>query len=242
VQVFFKPGLIEVRKRVILLAAATLMLSGCAETWESNPPGAAPGGMGLARDGAIVEGPDAVASVRMLPAHNARGPLPPYGSRGEAAAYEYGHGYNVGSGDRLTIKVAGEAELSGDYLVDGSGNISMPYVQNLPVAGKTTAEIEHLIVMRLKNGFLRDPKVSVQATTLRPFFILGEVTTAGSFGYQPGMTVQNAVAIAGGYSARADQGEVLLTRRTADGTATYKVPVTTQLYPGDIVYVRERWF
>jgi polysaccharide export outer membrane protein len=219
-----------------------LALSGCAETWDSNPPAAEAGGMGIAREGMIDQGPQAVASIRSLPSHGPNGPLPPYGSKGEAAAYEYSRGYNIGTGDKLTVKVAGEPELSADYLVDGSGNISMPYVQNLQVAGRTTAEIEGMIASRLRNGYLRDPKVSVQATTLRPFFILGEVTTAGSFGYLPGMTVQNAVAIAGGYSPRADQGEVLVTRRTADGTATYKVPVTTQLYPGDIVYVRERWF
>ena len=230
------------RVRVLLIILVGVLLSGCAETWESDPPTSAAGGTGIMRDGTIDEGPQAVASVRSLPAHNAKGAVPPYGSKGEAAAYEYSRGYNVGTGDKLTVKVIGEPELSADYLVDGSGNISMPYVQNLHVSGQTTAEIEKMIVARLRNGFLRDPRVSVQATTLRPFFILGEVTTAGSFGYQPGMTVQNAVAIAGGYSARADQGEVLITRRTADGTATYKVPVTTQLYPGDVVYVRERWF
>lgn len=198
--------------------------------------------MGISREGTIEEGPQAVASVRSLPSQNTRGALPPYGSKGEAAAYEYSRGYNVGTGDRLTIKVVGEPDLNSDYVVDGSGNISMPYVQNLHVAGATTAEIETMIVRRLQNGYLRNPSVSVQATTLRPFYILGEVSAAGSFAYQPGMTVQNAVAIAGGYSARADQGEVLITRRTADGTATYKTPVTTQIYPGDVVYVRERWF
>ncbi len=230
------------RLRFLFIALLSLQLSGCAETWESNPPTSEPGGTGITRDGLINEGPQAVASIRSLPSHNTRGSLPPYGSKGEAATYEYSRGYNVGTGDKLSVKVIGEPELSAEYLVDGSGNISMPYVQNLPVAGKTTAEIERMIVARLRDGFLRNPSVSVQATTLRPFFILGEVTTAGSFGYQPGITVQNAVAIAGGYSARADQGEVLITRRTADGTATYKVPVTTQLYPGDVVYVRERWF
>jgi polysaccharide biosynthesis/export protein len=71
---------------------------------------------------------------------------------------------------------------------------------------------------------------------------MGEVTTAGSFAYQAGMTVQNAIAIAGGYNTRADKADVLITRRNAKGTQTYKVPVTTQVYPGDIVYVRERWF
>ncbi|MBC8038321.1 MAG: SLBB domain-containing protein, partial [Rhizobiales bacterium] len=67
-------------------------------------------------------------------------------------------------------------------------------------------------------------------------------TTSGSFAYQPGITVQNAIAIAGGYSSRADQDRVLITRKNATGTATHKVPVTTQIYPGDIIYVRERWF
>ena len=77
---------------------------------------------------------------------------------------------------------------------------------------------------------------------MRPVFIMGEVTQSGSFPYQSGMTVQNAIALGGGYTPRADQDDVLLTRKTTEGTNTYKVPLTTQLYPGDIVYVRERWF
>jgi polysaccharide export outer membrane protein len=71
---------------------------------------------------------------------------------------------------------------------------------------------------------------------------MGEVQTGGSFSYQPGVTVQNAIAIAGGYGPRADQGDVMITRKNAEGTHTYRVPVTTQVYPGDIIYVRERWF
>ena len=109
-------------------------------------------------------------------------------------------------------------------------------------AGFNTGQIERLIVSKLKAGFLRDPKVSVQAIALRPFYIMGEVTSGGSFPYQPGMTVQNAIAIAGGYGTRADKTDVMLTRKSATGTNTYKVPVTTQVYPGDIVFVRERWF
>ena len=118
----------------------------------------------------------------------------------------------------------------------------MPYVQSVHVASLNTGQIENLIIHKLKAGYLRDPKVSVQAVALRPFYIMGEVTTGGSFAYQPGMTVQNAIAIAGGYNARADHGVVLITRKLSKGTTTYKVPVTTQVYPGDIVYVRERWF
>ncbi len=193
-------------------------------------------------DGQLAEGPGAVSSVSVLPSHTARGVQEPFGSKGVAAAYEFDDGYKVGAGDRLTIRVAGETDLSNDYLVDGAGNISMPYIRTTQVAGLTAAGIEGVIAGRLRNGFLRNPSVSVQVTTLRPFFILGEVNVAGSFAYQPGMSVQNAVAIAGGYSPRADQGAVLVTRKNINGTATFKVPVTTQIYPGDIIYIRERWF
>lgn len=193
-------------------------------------------------DNSLASGTEAVSSVSELPTHNGTGPIPPYAHQGEAAAYEFANGYRVGAGDRLAIRVAGEQDLTGEYVVDATGVLSMPYVQSVPVAGLNTGQIENLIVARLKAGFLRDPKVSVQAVTLRPFYIMGEVTTGGSFAYQPGMTVQNAIAIAGGFGPRAEQTQVLITRKNATGTATFKVPVTTQVYPGDIIFVRERWF
>jgi polysaccharide biosynthesis/export protein len=228
--------------RLIILIAATFALAGCAQTWNETKPASPPGGTGVTVAGEVAEGSAAVSSVSQLPVRNAVGATEPYGTKGKTAAYEYSTGYRVGAGDRLTIRVAGEAELTADYLVDGAGQISMPYVQSVSVAGMTSAQIEHLIAARLRQGYLRDPKVSAQVTTLRPFYILGEVNSAGSFAYQPGITVQNAIAIAGGYGARADQMTVLITRKTAKGTSTYKVPVTTQIYPGDIIYIRERWF
>jgi polysaccharide export outer membrane protein len=231
-----------VRMRFIILAILPILLSACAETWEGNPPEAATGGMGIMADGHVAQGPGAVASVTELASSTPEGIQPPYGAAGTAAAYEYDAGYRVGAGDRLTIRVAGEADLTNDYLVDGSGNISMPYIKTTYVGGMSAPEIEKLVATRLRNGFLRNPSVSVQVTTSRPFFILGEVTSAGSFPYQPGMTVQNAIAIAGGYSPRAHQGPVLITRKNVEGTETHKAPVTTQIYPGDVIYVRERWF
>lgn len=232
--------MMPVRMRFVVLIAAALPLAGCSQDWDgvSSPPS----GTGISLSGQVEEGEGAVSSVSLLPTRNAKGVVEPYGTKGKQTAYEYGAGYRVGAGDRLTVRVAGEADLTADYLVDGSGNISMPYVQSVTVAGLSTPKIEDLITSRLRAGYLRDPKVSVQVTTPRPFYILGEVTTAGSFSYQPGITIQNAVAIAGGYSPRADHRDVLITRKTADGTRTYKVPVTTQVYPGDIIYIRERWF
>jgi polysaccharide biosynthesis/export protein len=228
--------------RIVSCVLSALLLSACVDTWEANAPIAPPGGTGVLINGQLDSGPAAVSSLSRLPPGNRAGPLPPFGTRGTATAYEYQSGYRVGAGDKLSIRVAGEADLTGEFPVDASGAISLPYVQSVTVAGMTTPQIEHLIVGRLRAGYLKDPQVSVQATILRPFYIMGEVTTSGSYAYQPGITVQNAIAIGGGYGARADKTQVLLTRRDASGTHTNKVPVTTQIYPGDIVYVRERWF
>jgi polysaccharide export outer membrane protein len=228
--------------RFITLFMCACLLTACVDTWETEGLSAPPGGNGLLADGSLEGGPDAVSSVSRLPVSGQHGPLPPFGTRGTATAYEYKNGYRVGAGDRLTIRVAGEADLTGEFPVDASGAISLPYVQSATVAGMSTPQIEKLIASRLRNGYLKDPQVTVQVTTLRPFFIMGEVTASGSFAYQPGITVQNAIAIAGGYSPRAEKRAVLLTRRDSTGTHTSKVPLTTQIYPGDIVYVRERWF
>ena len=228
--------------RISGLFLVALSLSACVDRWEANGPSAPPGGTGIMADDTIASGPEAVSSISQLPPSNNIGAVPPFATQGEAAAYEFGTGYRVGAGDRLGIRVVGEQELTGEYVVDATGVLSMPYVQSVPVAGLNTGQIEQLIVKRLRAGFLRDPKVSVQTVGLRPFYIMGEVSSGGSFSYQPGLTVQQAIAIAGGYGTRADKGMVMLTRRTANGTVTHKVPLTTQVYPGDTVYVRERWF
>ncbi len=228
--------------RYATIILAGLALSACTTDWESSPPGAAPGGVGIMTTGSLMEGPRAISPASRAPARNARGVVPPFGATGEAAAYEYLHGYRVGAGDRLTIRVMGQPELTGAYVVDPSGNLSMPLINTFPVAGMTMKGIERTITAKLRNGYLRNPSVSVQPAALRPIYILGEVKRAGNYPYQPGMTVQTAIALARGYSDRADMNKVLITRRTAQGTSTYKVPVTTQIYPGDIIFVRERWF
>jgi polysaccharide export outer membrane protein len=225
-----------------VLILAGLITSGCAQTWDDNPPAAAPGGLGVSPTGQIAEFPNHTATIPHQPAYNGVGTVQPFGASGEATAYEFEGGYRVGAGDRLTIRVLGQLDLTGDYLVDGAGNISMPLVRSLPVAGLSTPAIEEVITAKLQQGFLRKPSVSVQLAVARPFYIMGQVGAAGSFPYRAGMTVQNAIALAGGYSARADQNNVLITRKLLNGTNTVRVPVTAQLYPGDIVFVRERWF
>ena len=226
----------------VVTLVCVVALSGCITDDEGRGPTAAAGGMGITASGHVSQGPGTTSTPGLLPIQNRAGPISPYSARGENAAYEFASGYRIGSGDRLAIRVAGEQDLSGEFPVDASGAISLPYVQSVTVAGMTTPQVESLITTRLRNGYLRDPKVSVQTVALRPFYILGEVTTAGSYAYQPGLTVQQAVAVAAGFGPRADRSTVLLTRRDARGTATLQVPLATQVYPGDIIYIRERWF
>lgn len=229
--------------RFILVCVSTILLSACSSTWEQTRPATLPGGLGLASNGTIAEGPLTTSSISHARKYGDDGKiLPPFGAQGTKQAYEHSAGYLIGSGDRLTIRVVGQPDLTGDYVVDGSGLISFPLIKSVKVGGLSAPQARSLIAARLRQGFLRNPSVSVQTTNMRPFFILGEVNGAGSFPYQNGMTVQSAIAIAGGYSARANQQDVMLTRKDAKGTQTVKVPVTTQLYPGDIVFVRERWF
>ena len=120
--------------------------------------------------------------------------------------------YRLASGDKLRIIVFGQDSLSNSYSVDASGQISMPLIGLVPVNGMTTAQIQSAVEARLRAGFLREPRVSAEVEAYRPFFILGEVTNAGQYPYVNGMTVQTAVAIAGGYTPRAAQSYARMTR------------------------------
>ena len=102
--------------------------------------------------------------------------------------------YTLASGDKLRIIVFGQDNLSNVYPVDGTGRIAMPLIGAVPAAGRTTAQLEQVIAARLREGFIREPKVSVDIEAYRPFFILGEVTNSGQFPFVNGMTVQTAVS------------------------------------------------
>lgn len=150
--------------------------------------------------------------------------------------------YRLASGDRLRVIVFGQDSLTNSYSVDGAGRIAMPLIGEVPAQGQTTDGVARTIEGRLRDGYLRDPKVAVEVEAYRPFFVLGEITTAGQYPYVNGMTVQNAVAIAGGYSPRADKGSVDLTRVVEGAPVTFPVPPTYPVRPGDTITVRERFF
>ena len=150
--------------------------------------------------------------------------------------------YTLGGGDRLRVIVYGQDSLSNSYSVDGAGNISMPLIGVVHAQSQTTQALARTIESRLRAGFLRDPKVSVEVEAYRPFYILGEVGTAGQYPFVSGMTVQTAVAIAGGFSARAARDYAVVTRVIDGSPITGKVPITHPVRPGDTIALRERFF
>lgn len=150
--------------------------------------------------------------------------------------------YQLASGDRLRVIVFGQDSLSNSFSVDGAGNISLPLIGLVHAQGLTTAELSRAIEARLRQGFLREPSVSVEVEAYRPFFVLGEVTVAGQYPFVNGMTVQNAIAVAGGFTPRGAQDSVDLTRVVDGRPITASVPLTFAVRPGDTIQVRERFF
>lgn len=154
-----------------------------------------------------------------------------------------GNPYTVGPGDRLQVRVFGEPTLTGEYAVDGTGTISMPLLRSVQVAGLSTQQVEQHVAAQLRKKYLRNPNVSVEIRTFRPFYILGEVNRSGQYPYVDGMSVQTAVAIAGGFTARAHRGRVKVTRRYAnDLSRTLSLRKSATLLPGDTIVVEERFF
>jgi polysaccharide biosynthesis/export protein len=150
--------------------------------------------------------------------------------------------YLLASGDRLRVIVFGQDNLSNSFSVDGAGNISMPLIGLVKANGLTTADLERVVEERLRNGYLREPKVSIEVEAFRPFFVLGEVNTAGQYPFINGMTVQNAVAVAGGFSPRGSQTDVDITRVVNGRPFTFAAPLNFPARPGDTITVRERFF
>jgi len=150
--------------------------------------------------------------------------------------------YRLDSGDKLRIVVFGQEGISSSYLVDASGNVNVPLVGSVPARGHTTQQLTHMIADRLKQGYVRDPHVSVEVEAYRPFFILGEVTTPGQYPYVANMTVEKAVAIAGGFSPRAYKYRVEVSRTERSMQVHEDVPLDYPLHPGDTITVKERWF
>lgn len=150
--------------------------------------------------------------------------------------------YRLGAGDRVRVTVFEQEGLTNTYSVDQSGYIAFPLVGAVAARGSTAQEMEAAIASRLREGYLRDPDVSVEVDRYRPIFVMGEVGAAGQYSYVPGLTAHKAVAIAGGFTPRANQDSVDITRDINGKVITGRVRTSDPLLPGDTVYVRERLF
>lgn len=150
--------------------------------------------------------------------------------------------YRLGTGDTVHVTVFGESDLSGDYPIDGTGVMRLPLIGQIRAAGLTIPALENSIQAKLAEGYLRDPKVSAQVTNYRPFYIIGEVNKPGEYPYVNGMNVLTAVALAGGFTYRADDSDVDIRHKGSDKEVSVPVDPSSKVDPGDIITVSERFF
>lgn len=209
---------------LVIATLVLLTLSGCHTRHAEGPPSAA-----------VAEAPPAPAAPAAPVYAEPQGPAP---DTGVVAAPPY----YLDSGDQVRVVVFGQENLSSTYAIDGAGYLSIPLIGAVPARGATTFDLEKRIASQLRKKYVRDPKVTAEIAAYRPFFILGEVRRAGQYPYVNGMTVQTAVALAGGYTERARESEVRLTRRFGEHAETETVAADFVVQPGDTIYVRERFF
>ena len=144
------------------------------------------------------------------------------------------------AGDKVRVTVFGEAELSGEFELDGGGAFAMPLIGPVDALALGPRALEARIADRLRDGFLRDPKVSVEVLSYRPIYILGEVNQPGSYPYRAGLSILNAAAIAGGFTYRADEDDIEVTRGGTGAPVVMEPEATVR--PGDVIRVNERFF
>jgi len=164
-----------------------------------------------------------------------------YAGRYVPAPVEQGP-YALDTGDKLRIVVFGQDTLSNTYTVDAAGQVTMPLIGAVMARDLSTAALGAAIRSKLAGGFIREPSVAVEVDQYRPFFVLGEVTYPGQYPFVPHMTVENAVAIAGGFTPRATKSTVTVTRKVQGVPYRFEQPLRTPIRPGDVVTVTERWF
>jgi protein involved in polysaccharide export with SLBB domain len=178
------------------------------------------------------------AQGRLPPAPESQLVAPPQVTVSPGAAAAYQSNYVLGIGDQLRVIVYGEQDLSGVYQIDANGAISLPLIGTIEASGRSIEGLEQYITEQY-NQYLRDPKVNLQVTQYRPFFILGEVKQPGSYPFIPGMTIKNAVALAGGYTVRGGPSGLSIEQT---GNKEHDAGEDTTVAPGDTIRVSSRLF
>ena len=150
--------------------------------------------------------------------------------------------YAIRPSDQLRIQVYDDSNITGEYQVDSGGFISIPLAGRVKASGLTPAQLERAIKAKLTNGVLKNPDVAVQVLTYGPIYVHGEVKRGGEFPYRPGLTVMDAVALAGGYTYRADESAAFVTRAGSQLERGYALDHSIRIYPGDNIRIPERYF
>lgn len=150
--------------------------------------------------------------------------------------------YTLGAGDKVHMSVFSEQQLGGDFSVSGDGKLSLPLIGDVDVIGKTTPEVARMVEARLADGYLRNPRVSMEVMAYRPFFILGEIRSPGQYPYANGLTVTNAIATAQGFTPRARKKYVMIRRFGEAAEVRYLLTPDLRVRPGDTIRLGERYF
>jgi polysaccharide export outer membrane protein len=149
---------------------------------------------------------------------------------------------NLQSGEKIKVTVFGEDRLSGEYEIDPGGYVSLPLAGTVRAAGLSKQEFELALTKKFQGEYLRDPKVTVEVSSFRPFYILGEVAKPGEYPYKGGLSVLSAIALAGGSTYRASLSSVMIQHAGESGFKEYPMSPTIPVLPGDLIRVRERYF
>ena len=239
--------------RLVSLAVAGFVLAGCMQTGGAGPFArnapplykqqlVLPAALKPSSRAIVVQPADPQQPVYAQPLPQPAGePMPIY-PQPVAMVAEPEPSYGLDSGDKLRVVVFGQEGLSASYSVDTSGKITMPLIGAVNARGMTPAGLQQAIAAKLKNGFVREPHVAVEVELYRPFFILGEVTLPGQYPYVPNMTVETAVAIAGGYTPRAFKQRIEISKQVNGLTEKRVVSPNYPVRPGETVHIAERWF
>jgi polysaccharide export outer membrane protein len=150
--------------------------------------------------------------------------------------------YKLGAGDKISIHVFDEPDLSMEYTLSGAGTISYPFLGEINVMGMTVGALEARVVSGLKGAYLVDPKINVTIKEYRQFFIQGEVTKSGGYPYQPGLTLRRAISIAGGLTERASEKKIFVIRETDATKEKKSIDLDEPVYAGDSVTVEQSFF
>ena len=163
-------------------------------------------------------------------------------SPNDASAGNLSRVYRLGIGDKLSVNVFGEPNLSGSFDVGATGAVSMPLIGDIQANGRPISEFRQAVASRLSQGYLKNPKVSVDIVKFRPIYIHGEVRQGGEHAYRSGNRIRDAIAQAGGYTYRAEKSFVLVIREGQSQEYKVRLPSSFEVLPGDNIRVPERFF